>query len=82
MHDPWLSKRITIPEAEAEHMHAGKPFGFMNDQWEQLKSEMLEGDELWDFSSPPETWAHLAGRAGIALVRDGKVIRSLITMMN
>jgi hypothetical protein len=43
---------------------------------------MEPGDELWAFSSPPETWQHLCGRAGIALVRNGEVIEAMTTMMN
>ncbi len=40
------------------------------------------GDELWFFSTPPETWETKAGRGGIALTRDGEVIYAIITMMN
>ncbi len=47
-----------------------------------LKFLMLPGDELWTFSSPPEDWANLGGRAGIALVRAGRSIGHVITSMN
>ena len=40
------------------------------------------GDELWTFMSPPDSWKNLAGRAGIALVRDGKPVSILVTFMN
>jgi hypothetical protein len=43
---------------------------------------MQPGDELWTFSSPAESWKYLAGRAGVALVRDGKPIKVVITLMN
>jgi hypothetical protein len=89
----WLIKKITVAEAEAEHPGAndertkqhpelGRPFGFLNAKWEALKAAMRPNDELWTFSSPPRTWEDLAGRAGIALVRDGKPIEILVTMLN
>lgn len=57
-------------------------FGFMNNAWLKLKSQMLEGDNLQAFRSPPESWANLAGREGIAIVRNGEVIDMLITILN
>lgn len=39
-------------------------------------------DEVWDFTSSEDSWGHLAGRAGLALVRRGTVIETYITIMN
>ncbi len=39
-------------------------------------------DEVWEFSSSQDSWAHLAGRAGLALVRERTIIDAYITMMN
>jgi hypothetical protein len=89
----WLQKKVTIAEAEAEHPgitderksrfpEAAKPFGFAHQKWEELKAAMLPGDELWTFSSPPKSWEDLAGRAGIALVRKGIPVRTIVTVMN
>ncbi len=89
----WLQKKVTIAEAEAQHPgikddraarfpDARKPFGFMHREWEDFKAAMLPGDELWTFSSPPESWVDLAGRAGIALVRKDVPIRTIVTKMN
>jgi hypothetical protein len=89
----WLDKKVTIAEAEAEHPgirdervqrfpDAAKPFGFKNGQWEAIKAAMQPGDELWTFVSPKESWENLAGRAGIAVVRDGNPIMVLTTMLN
>lgn len=63
-------------------MHDGRPFGRLQGQWEQMKSQMAEGDELWSFVSPLDSWRHLAGRAGVALVRNGEIIGHLVTRMN
>jgi hypothetical protein len=54
----------------------------LKDPWEALKRKMRPGDELYKFTSPRETWANLAGRAGIALVRQGEVIATMITRMS
>jgi hypothetical protein len=89
----WLDRKFTIAEAEAEHLgirdervqrfpEAAKPFGFKSGQWEAIKAAMQPGDELWTFASPAESWENLAGRAGIAVVRDGNPIFVLTTMLN
>jgi hypothetical protein len=92
--DPsWLTEKATLQEIEAENTPDAatrardprlpdKPFAFGNDRWEALKSKMQEGDELWYFCSPPESWQHLAGRAGIAIVRAGQIVDSFVTQMN
>jgi hypothetical protein len=85
----WLQNRLTIAEAEAVYGVKDDrlgpnpvPFGFQNDKWRALVAEMQDGDELWEFSSPPESWQNLAGRAGVALIRRGEVVRSIVTTMN
>jgi hypothetical protein len=89
----WLDKKMSIAEAEAAHPgvndervqrmpEIAKPFGFLNSQWEALKAEMQPGDELWSFASPAKSWEDLAGRAGIAVVRDGNPIKVLVTKLN
>jgi hypothetical protein len=89
----WLQVKVTVAEAEAAHPgikddraasspDAAKPFGFQHRAWEELKAQMLPGDEIWTFSSPPDYWQHFAGRAGIALVRKGVPIRTIVTLMN
>jgi hypothetical protein len=78
-------QKTTVAEAESEHPgnpKMEKPFGFLNAQWEALKSAMQPDDELYAFHSSPESWQALAGRRGYALVRDGKVIREVVTMLN
>jgi hypothetical protein len=41
-----------------------------------------EGDVVWRFSSPPDSWKYLAGRAGFALVRDGKIVHSFTRILS
>ena len=85
----WLKKKLTIEEVEMANTVQDRrlgpvpiPFGFQNAQWKALLAQMMEGDELWEFSTSPESWRALAGSAGIALVRDGQVIVSILTKMS
>jgi hypothetical protein len=74
----WLTEKMTIEAAEAANTTNGRVFGFQHLKWERLKAKMLPGDEIWEFCSPPSTWAHLQGRQGYAVVRNGTVVDSLI----
>ena len=85
----WLQKRVTVAEAEATHMvHTDRlgpdpiPFVFLNQSWSALLVEMQEGDELWEFCSSEESWAHLAGQEGIALLHNGEVVACITTTVN
>lgn len=89
MEKEWLTRMITVEEAEAANSVQNErlgpnpvAFGFINDRWKEFLGRMAPGDELWEFMSSPESWACLAGRAGIALVREGEIVDSILTMMN
>ncbi len=75
----WLQEPANFQDMDAEY---GVPASGVHAQWEELKRRMQPGDRLVNFVSPSDSWKHLAGRAGIALVRDGKVIAAFVTMMN
>jgi len=83
----WQASRLSVEEAEdliRENELGWGPVenGPLNDEWKAFLAKMAEGDELWKFSSPEETWAHLVGRAGTALVRKRKIIEQFIIMTN
>lgn len=59
-----------------------KTMGFGNARWESLKRQIQTGDELWEFDTPREFWDQLMGMAGLALVRDGKIVAFVMTRMN
>jgi len=48
----------------------------------ELKMLMLPRDELWTFSNSADAWKQLAGVTGLALVRNGQSIASMITARN
>lgn len=89
MHIEWLTKQITIDQAETDYLEQDDrispkpvPFGFYYHQWNRLKDELKDDDELWLFSSSKETWQNLCGRGGICIVRDREVVKSMVTVMN
>ena len=86
MIEDWLKARVGVDEIDAWQAtlrRSGmRPLDLVPTEWERLKAKMLPGDEIWYFSSDPESWRALAGREGYALVRAGKVIDSWVTGMN
>lgn len=54
-------------------------FGRRSDNY-PLKDWLL-GDELWRFSSSPESWMGMVGRAGFVWLRAGKPHRVVVTMV-
>jgi hypothetical protein len=83
----WLLARTTVGEVEHGQLADLRQFvagpaaqGFDRVQWQALKGMMAEGDELWTFRSLPSAWKNRGGRAGVALVRAGQVVGSLVTL--
>jgi len=75
----YLSTRVTVEQAVSENTYDGRPFGSAEDDWLKLLAEHREGDELWNFEPPSrdviQVW-------GVALVRDGRVISTVITAVD
>jgi hypothetical protein len=83
-----MPREYTVEEIEAAHLYPDDgrvphvPFGFGNVEWCAFKSKIQPGDRILDFSSSPDSWKHLAGRAGYVLVRNGKTVAEFVTIMN
>ncbi len=58
------------------------PLGCRQEDWEKFKSKVKKGDEIFHFTSPPEHWAALYGRAGYAIIRGDKVVDVFIMLVN
>jgi hypothetical protein len=89
MDEACLTNKLTVEEAEASHLVSDDrlgpfpvPFGWINARWNKLVAQIMPGDEIWEYTSSPESWANMMGRAGIVLVRQGEIIDDFITKMN
>jgi len=81
-----LKRKISVKEAEEAHLVSiprlgdkPVPFGFINHKWVKLLSKMQDGDELWEYSNFP---GPLCGSAGIVILREGKVVDAITTMIS
>lgn len=77
----WLKDRLTLRQILADNISSegDRLFGRQNDEWEDLRRSLREDDEIWSFCSPPESWKESAGLAGMAVVRQGRVVDCLVT---
>ncbi len=46
--------------------------------WQKLKAQAQEGDELWAFENPSNTWKTVGKQTGYALVRGGRIVQSTV----
>jgi len=83
-----ICPRIMVAEAEPPHTAQNErpssppvPNDRWNDRWRAFLAQMQEGDELWTFCTPPETWEHMAGLGGFALVRHGKMVARIVRLL-
>jgi uncharacterized protein (TIGR02996 family) len=49
---------------------------------EWVEANLRPGDELWEYDTGGESWAHLCGEMGYAIVRNGKVVEFDVLMEN
>ena len=74
----WLRERTDATE-EQNRVLADPRYV---DLWNDFARWLAPGDELWTFSSPPQSWADMMGRAGLAIVRSGIPIRAYVQVKN
>jgi hypothetical protein len=82
----WCRRTLSRADFEREYLsRRKKPQDFRSlgsIEFTLFLLRLQDGDEIRAFSSPPETWRLMMGRAGIAIVRNGRAVTSLMTMMN
>jgi hypothetical protein len=74
----WLTQRVE--NAPASHHRKLPEMAALRIRmaWQKLKREAGEADELWAFQNPSNTWKKLGKHTGYALVRDGKIVQSVV----
>jgi hypothetical protein len=65
---------------EIDELIGSAQHGWFEARW--FREKFKPGDTVIEFCTPRSSWQALAGRAGYQIVRDGKVIATLITAMN
>ncbi len=74
----WLTQRVeNAPTAQHRNL-SGMAAMRIRMAWQKLKTEAQEGDELWAFENPSNTWKKLGHHTGYALVRNGKIIKNTV----
>jgi len=72
------SDSFGVPLDKAKAKLGERPFGTMTDSWKKFVENIESEDELWFFSSPPESFSKELGCNGFAILRDGKIHRTLV----
>jgi hypothetical protein len=74
----WLTQRVENRPA-AQHRDLPPTTALrIRREWEKLKGQAAEGDELWAFANPSNTWKKLGKHTGYALVRGGRIVQSVV----
>lgn len=74
----WLTERAGN-RPTAEHRALPEMAGLrIRREWEKLRGQMQEGDELWAFANPSNTWKKVGRQTGYAVVRKGKIVASTV----
>lgn len=78
----WINSRVTLAEIEGPERAPDLIKPADSAAWRAFKDKLLPQDELWYFTSPPESFGHGAGRMGYVILRHGKQAASFTAMMN
>jgi hypothetical protein len=74
----WLTQRVENRPIAQHRDLAPMAALRVRREWEKLKALAGEGDELWAFANPSNTWKRLGRHTGYALVREGKIVQSVV----
>lgn len=73
----WLTQR-TENRPTAQHRDLSPMTALrIRREYDKLKADVAEGDELWAFGNPSNTWKKLGRHTGYAIVRNGKIVKSV-----
>lgn len=74
----WLTERAGN-RPTAEHRGLPEMAGLrIRREWEKLRAQMEDGDELWAFANPSNTWKKVGKQTGYSIVRNGKIVTSTV----
>lgn len=74
----WLTQRVeNAPIADHRKLPAMAALRIRM-AWEKVRREAAEGDEVWAFANPSNTWKKLGRYTGYAIKRGGKIVHSVV----
>jgi hypothetical protein len=71
---------FNLPVEKVKQKFGDRPFGMMTDKWREFVLQLREEDELWFFCSPPDTFQKKLGCQGFAILREGNIRATLVTL--
>lgn len=74
----WLTQRVENAPISQHRTLSQMASMRIRMAYDKLKKEMKEGDELWAFENPSNTWKKLGKHSGYAIVRNGKIVKSTV----
>ncbi len=73
----WLTQRVENAPA-AEHRKLPEMAALrIRMAWQKLQRKLAEGDELWAWANPSNTWKRQGKLTGYAIVRKGRIVESV-----
>ena len=76
----WLTQHVQNAPTAQHRKLSGMTAMRIRMAWEKLRNEAQEGDELWAFENPSNTWKKLWKHSGYAIVRKGKIVKSTVVI--
>jgi hypothetical protein len=74
----WLTQRAEdVPTSYHRDLKPGTALRTRM-AWQKLKRDAQDGDEVWAFTSPPGSWSRQGQHAGYALVREGRIVETVL----
>lgn len=74
----WLTQRVENAPLSQHRTLSQMASMRIRMAYDKLKKELKEGDELWAFENPSNTWKKLGKHSGYAIVRNGKIVKSTV----
>jgi hypothetical protein len=79
----WISRRKSSPEAvKRARVRGARAESPGEDFFTRMIARMEPGDELRKFENAPGAWKRRCGRRGYVVLRDGKPMFAIVTVLN
>ena len=78
----WVNSRVTLAEIEGPNRAPDLVKPADTPAWRDFKGRLEAHDELWYFTSSPESFGHGAGRMGYVILRKGCQVAHFNALLN